>query len=217
MVGRLGVSRGGVQFGEIAGNIVATKSIGPTEWDDFSQPLWGVTADTSLSFFPIGAFYSCSIVSDFDLALSRIHVFPFKRVTGVPSNTNITLGVPLQSYNLFEFPGFSFRAGLRPSVKRFDAFNTLVATSGVSVSNSASAEMVICNPAIDNDTFITIGSFPIVQSRRQITGCEILFDPPMILPGGLFLTVQPGFDDTEIRTTFVYRELPTSLPFGDRP
>ncbi len=213
ILGRLGVARGGNSIRELLDTLIPTKSIGPIEFDDFSQPLWGITAETNIN---VGRYSTCSLVSDFDLSIQKIGVIAFD-ATPTVANTNLLLGVPTSAYNLFEFPDLAFSPALRPSVKRFDSFSTTAVTTTNTAPLDLGCELGWTSSRIDNNTFIIAAGVPIVQSTRQQTTQEFTFDPPLILPAGLFLSLQPGFQEIGTRVTWWVREMPTSIPFGDRP
>lgn len=197
--------------------MLAVKTVGPFEWDDFGQPLWAVTADTSFPVFPpAGRYHNISLLSDFDVVVSEVHSILFE-ASGAPSNSNLTIGVPPSTYDVFEFPGFIFRPGFRPSFTRFNAFNTALSTSEASTPNPLSAELGWNSPNIDVNTWVNVGSVPVAQSTRQTTSLRFRWDPPLIIPGGLIVVFQPGFVDVAHRTTVWFREQPTSTPIEDRP
>jgi len=221
MAGRLGDARGGSQISDLWPQMIPVKQIGPVEWDDFALPLWGCTGDTSIGAPVPPWFHNLSITSDFDLAISGIHTLMFSPPGLTPANSNMTLGVPPDIFDLFEITGLAFRAGLRPTIRRFQSFNTAVISSWTTVPNPLVCELGWQSMRIDVDTFGLYlnpnGLFPYAQSTRQVQGMEWTFDPPLILPAGVFLTAEPGFSTVEHRTTFFYREMPTTLQPRDRP
>ena len=212
MLGRLGVARSGNPVRELLDTMIPVRPVGPMEFDDFSQPLWACTGQTQVG---LGRFSSAALVSDFDLVVSRISLIAFDAASNV-SNANITLGVPPAFYDLFEFPDLSFLPGLRPTVERFNAFTTAVTTSQNTLPMPLSAELGWTSSLIDVNTFIVL-TIPIAQSTRQQTTFAVDFDPPLILPAGLFLVTQPGFVDVGIRVTYWYREMPNALQRVESP
>lgn len=211
MLGRLGNPRRGGPS-DIADHLVATKSVGPVEFEDFGEPLWGITGQTLAT---AGRFSTLSLLSDFDLAIQRVNGHIFETGFG-PINANVNIGVPPSTYDLFEFPGAAFAPGLRPSIDRFNAFSTtLVSSQSVGI-QPLGMELFTNSTGIDIDNFglylnVPNGLFPYAQSNRQTTGHEVYFDPPLWLPSGIFLTFQPGAQDVGIRMSVEYREMPNAF------
>lgn len=179
---------------------------------DTARPLWGIAAGSGNA---VGEFPSCSITSARDISIERLDWYVSDAV-GIAVANFISLYTPPASYVPFAIAPTTFAAVVRPKLTfdlgltraiggRNAALNPL---GGMGVNNQVErnfeqlggAACVNCGGALNFPV-------PLTTETKQFKPQPFFFEDPLILPAGMFFTVQSTQVGADLLVSFWYREL----------
>lgn len=159
--------------------------LGHVDFSDTERPCWGIASQARVPL----EYASASLTSAADVAVEAIGFNAFGS-TGTPLDGVFVLFTPNAGYIPFLNGPLFWTAGLRPRIE-FDTGRSAVITGG--------------NPAITG-----LEGLYLFAPRENNTWAGLnwhYFDPPLILPATMFLTLQCQAVSYAIITTFQYREI----------
>lgn len=176
-------------------SIVPSKPILPPEFSDRSRPAWGIQ---SVSYWTIGFahYQSCSITSAVDIAIEEFSVAIYKKTATVGWRFEpYIVYTPDASYIPFLNATAYWIPWIRPRIT-FDTGNTIVVTG-----HNPLVYGVAGLYGYSSGTNPTGSGYPFFVSHK--------FDPPLILPATMFLTVQTASvaNAIDLYVNWRYREI----------
>lgn len=228
LLNRLGVPNASLE--SVYGGVVPTMSVG-RDFFDRERPLWHAFGQAPItvggSLISTDGFTTVSLTSEeVDLAIYSVdaHVtrlvdaqfssFPGPNTTWIPRfmpqpNVRIGLLTPPASWVPFQFAGVIQLAGVKPRLT-FDA-GRAVLIGGYNVDKPPFAGSVRIQPGPWLFNLSVYGVAPSVHSLNAGNAGPVWrFDPPLILPAGMFLTVvnyEFHANLNFLEANFAYREL----------